>query len=77
MIREHAASKKMEMPIVIDREDGRILKAYEQLWLAMGYPSYVLLDREGRLLQSDRCTPGPTLRVYKLEIVRQALLQSR
>lgn len=77
VIRDHAAAKKMEMPIVVDREDGRILKAYEKLWLAMGYPSYVLLDREGRLLQSDRCTPGPTLRAYKLEIVRQVLLQSR
>lgn len=74
-IREHAAEKGMEMPIVIDHEDGRILKAYEALWLASGYPSYVLLDPEGRLISSDRCTPCPTLRNYKVERVRQLLLQ--
>jgi thiol-disulfide isomerase/thioredoxin len=75
VIREHAAEKGMEMPIVVDKDDGRILKAYEALWLASGYPSYLLLNPEGRLVTSDRCTPGPTLRLYKVELVRQLLLQ--
>jgi thiol-disulfide isomerase/thioredoxin len=76
-IREHAAEHHMEMPIIVDHEDGRTLKAYEKLWLAYGYPSYVLLDPNGRLVKSDRCTPSPTLRSYKLEVVRQTLLQHK
>ncbi len=75
VIREHAAEKGMEMPIVVDHEDGRMLKAFEALRLASGYPSYLLLGPDGRLITSDDCTPGPSLRVHKVELVRQLVLQ--
>lgn len=74
-IRSHAAERGMEMPIVVDHSDGRVLKAWNQIGLARGYPSYVLLNRGGRLLASDDSIPGPLLRNYKIEIIRQILLK--
>lgn len=77
LIREHAEKKSMEMPIVVDHADGRILKLWESLAFVRGYPSYVLIGPDGRLVASDDTIPGPLLRVYKVEIVRQHLLQFR
>ncbi|MEZ6032901.1 MAG: redoxin family protein [Planctomycetaceae bacterium] len=77
LIREHAVEKGMEMPIVVDHTDGRLLKSWESLGLVHGYPSYVLIDPDGRLLAADRTIPAPLLRVYKVEIVRQYLLQAQ
>lgn len=77
LIREHATTKEMEMPIVVDHTDGRMLRAFEAQGLVRGYPSYLLLGPDGRLLAADDTIPGPLLRVYKVEIVRQHLLQSR
>lgn len=77
LIREHAVEKGMEMPIVVDHSDGRLLKSWESLGLANAYPSYVLIDRDGRLLAADNTIPAPLLRVYKVEIVRQHLLQAQ
>jgi len=65
------------MSIVVDHTDGRILKSWNSLGLVHGYPSYVLIDPDGRLLAADNTIPAPLLRVYKAEIVRQHLLQAR
>lgn len=75
VIRQHAANKGMEMPIAVDQDDGRILNAYRGLALVSGFPSYVLLDPEGRLIAADQCTPAPLLRNFKIELARQCLLQ--
>lgn len=75
VIREHAREKGMEMPIVVDHPDGRLLTAYREAGLVRGYPSYVLIDPEGRLVTADRSVPGPSLRIHKLERVRQLLLE--
>ncbi len=40
-------------------------------------PGTVLIGLDDRLLASDDTIPGPLLRVYKVEILRQHLLQSR
>jgi len=63
------------MPIVVDHPDGRMLKPWNDLGLVSGYPSYVLLDPEGRLVAADVTIPAPLLRVCKLEIIRQELLR--
>ena len=76
-IRAHARENDMQMPIVVDYPDGRILKAYEHLGLVAGYPSYLLVDPQGRLITADRTTSGPSLRRYKLEIIRQLILERR
>ncbi|MES2790776.1 MAG: redoxin domain-containing protein, partial [Planctomycetota bacterium] len=75
VIRDHAIANGMDIPIVVDHPDGRILKSYQEPGLVPGYPGYLLLDRDGRLITADFTTPGPLLRVYKVELVRQLLLQ--
>jgi thiol-disulfide isomerase/thioredoxin len=74
LIREHVLKEKMTFAIAIDTPDGRSLSAYKKLGLCSGYPSYVLLSPEGTVLLADNVLPGPTLRTFKLELIRTALL---
>jgi hypothetical protein len=39
-------------------------------------PNYVLIDPEGKVLLDDRTIAHPTLRSYKLEIIRKYLLMA-
>lgn len=34
---------------------------------------YVLIDPDGHVLMEDRTQPGPSLRVFKLELTKQQL----
>jgi thiol-disulfide isomerase/thioredoxin len=72
-IRAHVRKEGLEFPIAIDHKDGRTLRAYEKIGVS-GYPSYVLLDPEGRIIACDDTIPGPALRNYKLERIRELLL---
>jgi hypothetical protein len=40
-----------------------------------GYPNYVLISPEGKVLPDDRTIQHPSLRIYKLEIIRKLLLK--
>jgi thiol-disulfide isomerase/thioredoxin len=71
-IKEDAAKHGMSYPIVVDQPDGRILASYKEHGVT-GYPSYVLLDPDGKVLR-DSTVPGPHLRNFKLEIIRQLLM---
>ena len=73
-IRTHVTHEKMTFPIVVDHPDGRITAAWKEFGLR-GYPSYMLVDPEGKLIHTDRNSPGPTLRTSKLEIVRSLILK--
>ncbi|MCA9075276.1 MAG: redoxin domain-containing protein [Planctomycetaceae bacterium] len=73
-IAEHVEKHGMENPIVIDHSDGRLLREYESHGIS-GYPSYLLIGPDGRVLIENRTAGGPSLRVYKLEIVRQYLME--
>ena len=75
-IRQHVEKEKLTFPIVVDHPDGRILSAYEAHGLS-GYPSYALIGPDGTVLDEDDTTPGPTLRMYKIEIIRELLLNVR
>jgi len=74
-IRKFITDHEVPYPIAIDHEDGRTLKAYENVGIT-GYPSYILLDTEGRIVACDRTIPAPTLRSFKVEWVRQVLLEN-
>jgi hypothetical protein len=39
-----------------------------------GYPSYVLIDPAGRVINDDATIPGPGLRMFLIEVVRQLLM---
>jgi hypothetical protein len=61
-------------PIVVDHADGRILNAYRELGV-QGFPSYILIGPDGNILENDRATDGPLLRLFKLELLRKYVLQ--
>jgi thiol-disulfide isomerase/thioredoxin len=73
-VREHAAHEGLTFPIVVDHPDGRILEAYRKLGVR-GFPSYILIDPEGKIVANDSAIPAPTLRNYKVEVIRQMLLE--
>lgn len=72
-IREHVSKHGIEFPIALDQPDGRTMKALNDASV-FHWPCYLLLDREGKILLHDRTTPVPSLRVYKLEQIRERLL---
>ena len=72
-IKEYVEKEGVIWPVAIDHPDGRVLKAFRGIGVE-GYPSYVLLDREGKIVANDSAIPGPGLRGFKLEIVRGLLL---
>lgn len=76
-VREHVAKIGLPFPVVVDHPDGRTVARYEPHGIPDGYPDYVLIDPDGKVLLDDRTIPHPTLRVYKLEIIRKHLLSAR
>ncbi len=72
-IREFVRKEKMRVPIAIDREDGRTLAAYSKCGIT-GYPGFILIDPEGRLVCSDGALPGPSLRKFRLELIRDFVM---
>ena len=73
-VREYVSEKKMSFPVVVDFPDGRSIARYQKHGIAPAYPSYVLLDPEGKVLLDDTTIPHPYLRGYKLEIIRNYII---
>ena len=74
LIAEHVKEQKLTFPIAIDVPDGRLVQTYTKLGLCSGYPSYLLLSPEGKVLDADSALPGPALRRFKLELIRAAIM---
>ncbi|MFO0889238.1 MAG: carboxypeptidase regulatory-like domain-containing protein [Isosphaeraceae bacterium] len=74
-IREHVARLGLPFPVAVDHSDGRTVAKFEEHGLPNGYPDYVLIGPDGKVLFDDRTIPSPSLRSYKLEIIRKLLLQ--
>jgi thiol-disulfide isomerase/thioredoxin len=72
-IQADVVKQQLTYPIVIDQPDGRIIASYRSHGIS-GYPSYVLIGPDGNVLKDDATIAGPTLRSFKLEIVRQLLM---
>ncbi len=72
-IKQDVQKQQLTYPIVVDHNDGRIIREYKQHGIE-GYPSYVLIGPDGRVVKDDSTIPGPTLRSFKIEIVRQLLM---
>lgn len=75
-VRAHIEKLGLPFPIAVDHPDGRTIARYQQHGIATGFPDYVLISPEGKVLLDDNTIPHPLLRWYKLEIIRQLLLQS-
>lgn len=73
-VREHVQKLGLKFPIAVDHPDGRTVAAFQKQRLAGGYPSYVLISPEGKVLLDDRTILHPSLRRYKVDILRKLLL---
>ena len=76
-VREHVAQIGLQFAVAVDHPDGRTVARFEEHGLPGSYPDYVLISPEGKVLLDDRTIPHPMLRVHKLEIIRQLLLESK
>jgi len=72
-VREHCRQQGLKFPIVVDHADGRILNSYRELGVN-SFPSYILIGPDGKILENDKATDGPSLRMFKLEVIRQYIL---
>ena len=72
-VREHCRKEGLTFPIVVDHPDGRILNAYRPLGVN-SFPTYILVGPAGKILENDRATDGPSLRMFKAEVIRRHVL---
>jgi thiol-disulfide isomerase/thioredoxin len=72
-IKEDAAKNGMSYPIVVDQPDGRILASYKGRGF-QGFPSFILIGPDGRVVKDDQTVAGPDLFSFKTEIIRQFLM---
>ncbi|HEV3418497.1 MAG TPA: redoxin family protein [Pirellulales bacterium] len=72
-IKEDAAKNGMSYPIVVDRPDGRILASYEGRGF-LGFPSFILIGPDGKVIKDDETVASPGLSSFKTEIIRQFIM---
>ena len=66
-VQEHIKQQGLTFPIVIDQRDGRTLASYQKIGAVNGYPTYILIGPDGKIVQTDRLTR------CKMEYVRSCL----
>ncbi len=72
-VQKFANEKGMNYPIVVDTADGAITKQYKSLGVYF-YPMYMLLDPDGKIIQSDATSMGDhSLRMDKIELIYREL----
>ncbi|MHB1556298.1 MAG: redoxin family protein [Isosphaeraceae bacterium] len=76
VVKEHVAKIGLPFPVAVDHPDGRTIARFEKHGIPDGYPDYVLISPEGKVLLDDRTIQSPALVAFKLEIIRRFLLES-
>lgn len=66
----------VKYPTVVDTHEESISRRFRELGVT-GFPSYILLDREGKITHNDHLSLSPSLRVFKIEVIYSALRSSR
>lgn len=72
-VREYIQKEDYPYPVFVDHPDGRTISRYEGHGLRF-YPSYILIGPDGRIIDDDKTIPGPRLRIYKIEMLREFVL---
>jgi thiol-disulfide isomerase/thioredoxin len=73
-VHDHVKEQGLTFPVVIDAPDGRILNRYKPHGV-QGFPSYLLIGPDGKVLHQKGVLPEPSLQEYMLEIVRNYLIK--
>lgn len=76
VVKEHVAKIGLPFPVAVDHPDGRTVSRFEKHGIPDGYPDYVLISPEGKVLLDDRTIASPALVAFKLELIRRFLLES-
>jgi thiol-disulfide isomerase/thioredoxin len=75
-IKEDAAKNGLTYPIVVDQPDGRIVASYRERGF-FGFPSFILIGPDGKVIKDDQTVAGPRLFDFKTEIVRQYVMSQK
>ncbi len=67
-VRSFAERKRHDYPVVVDNDAGEIAEVYRQAGV-VGFPSYLLLGPDGRIIHNDAISEFPSLRLFKAEII--------
>lgn len=66
----------VKYPTVVDTHEETISRRFRELGVT-GFPSYILLDREGKITHNDHLSLSPSLRGFKVEVIYSALRSAR
>ena len=66
-VRQHAKEQGLTFPIVVDRRDGTTVDAYGKIGAVVGFPNYVLIGPDGKIVEDNRMS------FYKFEYIRKHL----
>jgi thiol-disulfide isomerase/thioredoxin len=66
-VREHAKQQGLTFPIVVDERDGRTVAEYKRIGAVSGYPNYVLIGPDGKIVQTNEISD------FKFEYARKYL----
>ena len=75
-VRQYIQQNGVKYPTIVDTHEETISRRFRELGVT-GFPSYILLDREGKILHNDHLSLSPSLRVFKVEVIYSALRSSR
>lgn len=66
----------IKYPTIVDTHEETISRRFRELGVT-SFPSYILLDREGKILQNDHLSLSPSLQGFKVEVIYSALRSAR
>ncbi len=75
-VQQFADAKGMGYPIVVDDADGSIVESFKPAGVT-GFPSYILLGPDGKIIHNARAGDFPSLRIHKLEVIRSFLVRTK
>ena len=58
-VREHIVKIGLPFAVAVDHPDGRTIAQFEKHGVPSGYPDYILISPEGKVLLDDRTIPHP------------------
>ncbi len=75
-VSQYIQQNGVNYPTIVDTPEETISRRFRELGVT-GFPSYILLDREGKIMHNDHLSLSPSIRVFKVEVVYSALRAAR
>ncbi len=75
-VSQYIQQNGVNYPTIVDTPEETISRRFRELGVT-SFPTYILLDREGKIMHNDHLSLNPSLRVFKVEVVYSALRAAR